>query len=73
MIYLVIYLLGCIVSYLLGKKSYIKSVCKEDREDYTTNDRANVLSLASLSWLTVIVFSIELLGNLGSKDKRAKW
>lgn len=65
---ILIYLAGCIVSYLLSRRSD-----KKDFNDYTVCDRSYNLVMAIFSWVTVFAtFIWDSLGN-DSCDKPAKW
>lgn len=69
MLYLIIYLIGCIISYPLFK--YIVLQGSELR--WTRGDRAMALISSLLSWLSVVASLASLLASSTDSDKPAKW
>lgn len=70
MIVIVIYLLGCVVSYLLLKKDFNKEFGKDD---WTVSDRGFAISISLLSWVGALAAIIHMAMNSSSFDKKAKW
>ncbi len=73
----IIYISGCIFSYLLGKRQFKKQLNK-----WTTTDRGFFLSMSLLSWLSVLALLFITLMEIipdssnsskGNTDKPAKW
>lgn len=63
MIWILLYLWGCVTSYRKGKR-----VWKGDSNSWTFEDREVVVLISVVSWIGYIIFS-----STNNSDKEAKW
>lgn len=75
-IWIIVYLIGVVLSYLLLKKDFIEEVYDKDKSKYLIMDRKIILPLALLSWVTAITaicsFACRRILGINGKEK-AKW
>lgn len=69
MIYILIYLVGCVTSYLMGRK--LGKLISFDNK-WTKGDRVFFLFLSIFSWLTALVVGMYLL-IMSDNDEEASW
>ena len=70
-IYIMIYLVGCIICYL-----WLKYVSKSNNKIYTKKERAENLVLSIFSWIAIsisILFELAFFIKSQFSDEEAKW
>ena len=70
LIFLSIYITGCVISYLVIKKDFVDNF---GRENWTQGDRAFALIVSTSSWLGALGGIISHILKEFNSNKRANW
>lgn len=67
MLILILYVIGCVVSYFIGRKYF------GFPENWTIGDRTFVMLRSLFSWITAFAFIYLLIEGRYNDNRKAKW